>query len=161
VASGLPNGEFDPKQTKPRLTIARAVRYLYKGGLDQLNYAPMIRQVKLRRLSMLLIGLFVVAQICGVGHLLGEHTVHLMESQLAASIENGAGIASHNYHHVGDADGTIQHHELQDLTGAPAFLVVSCEFAPAAPVIAAHIAVALTGSVPDLLERPPKHSLSV
>ena len=42
----------------------------------------MIRQIALPRLGPWLVGLFFIAQICGVVQLLGEHTEHVAESQL-------------------------------------------------------------------------------
>jgi hypothetical protein len=122
----------------------------------------MIRQVaSLRRLGPWLIGLFIIAQICGVVQLLGEHTAHVAESQLILSNATVTGNSSHGHHHDGDADGAIQHHELQDLNGAPASLIASCELAFTHFTIKACVAAALTESNPVLLERPPKPFLSV
>ena len=121
----------------------------------------MIRQAAWRRLSTLLIGLFLIAQICGVVQLLGEHTTHITESQLALSQTTFAGTTSHGHHHEGDADGAVQHHELQDLNGAPLRLTMSSE-APVRPAaLAAYVPHALAGSRPALPERPPMSVLSV
>jgi hypothetical protein len=121
----------------------------------------MLRKTALRRCSTWLIGLFLLAQIGGVVQLLGEHTAHVSESQLAATHATAAGGASHGHHHDGDADGAIQHHELQDLNGAPLRLVSvsECGFTPG--TIMAPAPVALPGRNPVLPERPPKPSLPV
>ena len=122
----------------------------------------MLRQTTLRRLSTWLIGLFFWAQIGGVVHLLGEHTAHVTESQLAvAHATVAAGVTHAHHHHDGDADGAMQHHELQDLNGAPLRLIV----AGALPLMSGTIAPAmpdvLAGRNPVLPERPPKPFLSV
>lgn len=121
----------------------------------------MIRQTALRRLGTWLAGLFFIAQVCGVVQLLGEHTAHVTESQLVLANTTVPGNASHGHHHEGDADGAIQHHELQDLNGAPACLIAGCELPLAHVAITAFVSDALTESSPVLLERPPKHLLSV
>ena len=120
----------------------------------------MIRRAALRRLSTLLIGLFFAAQVCGVVPLLGEHAAHVTESQLILATGTVAGNASHGHHHDGDADGAIQHHELQDLNGAPACLIAGCELAVEHVATTAYVSEALTESNPVLLERPPKPRLS-
>jgi hypothetical protein len=122
----------------------------------------MIRQAALRRSAPWLVGLFLIAQICGVAPLLGEHTAHVTESQLALSEVAVTGDASHgHHHHDGDADGAIQHHELQDLNGAPAWGIADRELAFTHDTIAAYVSDALAESNPVLLERPPKPFLSV
>ena len=66
----------------------------------------MFRQAALRHLGPWLIGLFIIAQICGVVQLLGEHTAHVTESQLIDATVTGN--TSHGHHHYdGDADGAI------------------------------------------------------
>ena len=121
----------------------------------------MIRKTALRRLSTWLIGLFFLAQIGGVVQLLGEHTAHVSESQLSVAHASLAGNASHRHHHEGDADGAIQHHQLQDLNGAPLRLVATCEPAVASTAVVACVPHLLSGRKPVLPERPPKSSLSV
>jgi hypothetical protein len=121
----------------------------------------MIRQAAPRHLGMWRIGLFFVAQICGVVQLLGEHTAHVTESQLTLSKAIVVGNNSHGHHYDGDADGAIQHHELQDLNGAPACLIAVCEVAFAHVAKIAYLSDALTESNPVLLERPPKPFLSL
>ena len=122
----------------------------------------MIRQAALRRLSPWLIGLFMIAQFCAVVQLLSEHTTHEAESQLMLADATVAGNTSHgHHHHYGDADGSIQHHELQDLTGAPASPVAGCELAFSHVTITGYVSDVLTESNPALLERPPKPILSV
>lgn len=121
----------------------------------------MIRQAAWRRLSTLLIGLFLTAQVCGVVQLLGEHTTHITESQLALSQTTFAGSAPRGHHHEGDADGTIQHHELQDLNGAPLRLTTSREPRLRPAALQAYVPHALAGSYPALPERPPMSFPSV
>jgi hypothetical protein len=122
----------------------------------------MIRQAALHRLTPWLIVLFFIAQICGVARLLSEHTAHVTESQLAFSEMAVTGATSlGHHHHYGDADGAIQHHELQDLNGAPAYPIAGCEVAFTHDAIRAYVADVLTGNNPVLLERPPKPFLSV
>jgi hypothetical protein len=121
----------------------------------------MIRQAALRHSAPWLIGLFLIAQICGVAQLLGEHTAHVAESQLILAEVSFAGDTSHGHHHYGDADGAIQHHELQDLNGAPAYPIAGCELAFMHGTITAYVSDVLTESNPLLLERPPKPFLSV
>lgn len=122
----------------------------------------MIRQGARRHLGRWLIGLFFIAQICSVGQLLGEHTEHVTESQLILSHATLAGNISYGHrHHEGDADGVIQHHELQDLNGAPACLVVGSETAFAHIATTAYVPDALNESDPVPLQRPPRRFLSV
>jgi hypothetical protein len=121
----------------------------------------MIRQAAWRRLSTWLVGLFFIAQTCGVVPLLGEHAAHVTESQLVLAHATIAGNASHGHHHDGDADGVIQHHELQDLNGAPTYLVSGDKLPLARVAVTTHVSDALTEGSPVLLERPPKPLLSV
>jgi hypothetical protein len=121
----------------------------------------MIRQAAWRRLNTWLIGLFFIAQTCGIAPLLGEHTAHVTESQLVLAHTIFTDNASHGHHHDGDADGAIQHHELQDLNGAPACLVADGKLPLARVAVMTHVSDALTESSPVLLERPPKPLLSV
>jgi hypothetical protein len=83
------------------------------------------------------------------------------ESQLVLAHATVTGNPSHNHHYDGDADGAIQHHELQDLNGAPACLVAACELPLAHVGITVYVSDALTEGNPFLLERPPKYPLSV
>lgn len=121
----------------------------------------MIGQAALRRLTPWLIGFFFIAQIGGVARLLSEHTAHVTESQLVFSEVAVTGAVSlGHHHHYGDADGAIQHHELQDLNGAPAYLIAGCELAFTHDTIT-YVSDAVTESNPVLLERPPKPFLPV
>jgi hypothetical protein len=121
----------------------------------------MIRQVALHRLVPWLIGLFLVAQICSVVQLLSAHTAHVAESQLILPKAAATTNTSHGHHHSGDADGAIQHHELQDLNGAPACLMAGCELLSSHDTITAYVSDAFIESNPVLLERPPRPFLSV
>ena len=122
----------------------------------------MIRQVSLHRLSPWLIGLFFIAQICGVVQLLSNHTAHVTESQLILSKTAVTKSTSHgHHHHYGDADGAIQHHELQDLNGAPVRLIAIGGLSVTPANVALYVPDVLAGRNPVLPERPPKPSLSV
>jgi hypothetical protein len=121
----------------------------------------MIRQAAWCRLSTWLVGLFFIAQTCGVVPLLGEYTAHVTESQLVLAHTTIAGNASHGHHYEGDADGAVQHHELQDLNGAPAYIAAGCELPLAHVAITFYVSDALAEGGPALLERPPKPLLSV
>jgi len=122
----------------------------------------MIRMAAQRRLGPWLVGLFFIAQIFGVVPLVSGHTTHVAEAQLVLS-EHTAGTESipEGHHHHGDADGSIQHHELQDLNGSPTCLVNSCEIALVHVSGSAYAPSALAEADPILLERPPKALLSV
>ena len=123
----------------------------------------MIPKATLRRLGAWLAGLFLIAQIFGLVPLMSEHAAHVAESALVLSNEN-AGIGSipqNHHHHQGDADGFIQHHELQDLSGTFTCLTSQCDIAFVQVAIAAFVPDALAEADPTLLERPPKHFLSV
>jgi hypothetical protein len=117
----------------------------------------------IRRLCPWLAGLFLIAQIFGVAPLISEHATHVAESALLLHSDN-AGMnapgADHR-HHRGDADGFVQHHELQDLSGAFACTVSYCEIAFAGVAVALREPDALVGTDPALLERPPNSLLSV
>jgi hypothetical protein len=121
----------------------------------------LIGNAALRRLSTLLVWLFLAAQICGVAPLLGEHTGHVTESQLVLSNAAVMGTIAPGHHHNGDADGAIQHHELQDLNGVPVRLMAGCDLATSPNSITAYVSDALVESSPVLLERPPRPFLSV
>ena len=121
----------------------------------------MIPRAAQRRLGPWIVGLFVVAQIFGVVPLMSEHTAHLAEVQLVLS-KNSASTGSipKGHHHVDDADGSLQHHELQDLNCAFT-CVVCCEIAFVHVAITAHAPNALAEADRILLERPPKPVLSI
>jgi hypothetical protein len=121
----------------------------------------MIRQAALRRLSLWLVGLFLVAQSCGVVHLLDEHTTHVAAVAVALSADHVGTAKVPQKHHRGDADGAVQHHELQDLNGVPSCLSSSCDLGYVHAAARAYVPIALTASDPVRLERPPKPSLSI
>jgi hypothetical protein len=114
-----------------------------------------------RWLGSWLVGLFLIAQIVGVVPLISGHTAHVAETELVIS-KDSASTASipQGHHHHGDADGLIQHHELQDLNGAFTYLV-TCEIAFVHVAITTNAPNALAEADPTLLERPPKHFLSI
>jgi hypothetical protein len=121
----------------------------------------MICHTAWRRLSTWLIGLFFLAQVGGVVQLLSEHTAHVTESQIAVADATVAGNVARGHHHEGDADGAIQHHELQDLNGAPLRLTAACELAVATVTVTPPASDQRAGRNPALPERPPKPFLSV
>ena len=84
----------------------------------------MITMAAMRRLGPWVVGLFLIAQIFGVVPLMSGHTAHVAETQLVLSKDSAStGSIPQGHHHHGDADGFIQHHELQDLNGAFTCLV--------------------------------------
>ena len=82
------------------------------------------------------------------------HTTHVAETELASA--STGSIPNQGHHHNGDADGSIQHHELQDLNGSLTCLFDSCEITFVRVAISAYAPDALTEANPILLERPPK-----
>jgi hypothetical protein len=124
----------------------------------------MISLAATRRVSPWLVGLFLMAQIFGVGFLLSGHTMHVAQAEMAFSQgESGTVTLPHGHHHQrNDADGCVQHHELETLINA----VLLCAMSRAERVVA-HVAAAtyaspaLVETAPVLLERPPKKILSV
>jgi len=121
----------------------------------------MIPSAIMRRLGSWLVGLFLIAQIFGVVSLLSEHTAHVAGTELLAfqgSVSTGN--IPENRHHRGDADGFIQHHELQDLTGTLTCLTSRCEIAFVYIANTDYVPAAIAESDPILLERPPKTMLS-
>jgi len=114
-----------------------------------------------RRLSAWLVGLFLVAQIFGVVSVLSEHTAHVAATELLASrVSASTGNIPQGRHHHDDADGFIQHHELQDLTGTLTCPSGRCEIALVYIADIDYVPVALAEGDPILLERPPKPMLS-
>jgi hypothetical protein len=115
-----------------------------------------------RRLGPWLVGLFLIGQIFGVVPLMSGHTAHVAETQLALSNDNArTGSIHQGHHHRGDADGFIQHHELQDLGGALTCLVRCYEIAIVHVAFIVYPWDGFTQADPVRLERPPKPLLSV
>jgi hypothetical protein len=116
----------------------------------------MIPLAAMHGLRPVLAGLFLMAQLFGVVSLMSHHTAHVVETEFAATTDAPPGD-----HYRGDADGFVQHHELQDLSGALACAVPCCPL----PIISVTVTPpgleSFTSSVPALLERPPKPTLSV
>jgi hypothetical protein len=114
-----------------------------------------------RRLGPWLVGLYLIAQIFGVAPLVGGHTAHVagIHSVLCEAAD-AAGVPQ-SHHETGDADGSVQHHALHDLTGVLAGIVGRHE-SPLVHVVAPACASnALVAADPVLLERPPKSRLSI
>jgi hypothetical protein len=122
----------------------------------------MIPTAAMRCLSTWLVGLFLIAQIFGVVSLLSEHTAHVAATELLPSqVSASTGNIPQGRHHHGDADGFIQHHELQDLTGTLTCLSIRCEIVFIYVANTDYVPAALAEGEPILLERPPKAMLSV
>ena len=122
----------------------------------------MISMTSIRRLGPWLVGWFLVAQIFGVVLLVSEHTAHVAATEMQASPDNPSkGTMPQGRHHHGDADGFIQHHELQDLNGTLISLSSRCEIAIVRVAITAYLPDAVAEGDPILLERPPKPILSI
>jgi hypothetical protein len=143
--------------------LATERRGARRSGSDRAAGLPMISTAANRRLGWWLVGLFLCAQVLGVMPLMSEHTAHVAQTELAfASDHSGAG---HNsgpgHHHRGDADGAVQHHQMQDLSGAFMCGVGPCEIALLRVRVARQEPGGLVEADPILLERPPKTSLSV
>jgi len=90
------------------------------------------------------------------------HTAHVAGTHaLLAESNNGAAGVPQSQHRHDDADGPVQHHALQDLSGVLVCPDGRCESA------SIHVVVAARGSNPLLaadavrLERPPKFILSI
>jgi hypothetical protein len=109
-----------------------------------------------------LAGLFLIAQIFGVMPLVSGHIAHVAQTELELS-EGQAALAQlpQQHHHRGDADGSVQHHALQDLSGVVAGPAQSCEVVWVRVTASAPEPDALTEADPVRLERPPKPILSV
>jgi hypothetical protein len=115
-----------------------------------------------RRLCPWLAGLFLIAQTFGVVPLMSEHVLHVAESELVLHNDNAntkTPVGNHR-HYRGDADGFVQHHEMQDLTGVFTCTINQCEFAFARVAVTLREPDALAGTDPPLLERPPNCLLS-
>jgi len=121
----------------------------------------MIPTAAMRRLRTCTGGRFLIPQIFGVIPVLSEHTAHVAATELLPSqVSASAGKIPEGRHHRGDADGFIQHHELQDLTGTLPCLSGRCEIAFVDLVSIDYVPVALAAGGPIALERPPKPMLS-
>src|ERR1700691_3810675 len=92
------------------------------GVIPTARAAQMIGQLAIRRrVGIWLAGLLFIAQIVAVAPLMSEHTAHVAESELgllSKSVITHTLLRGHHHHYRGDADGFVQHHELQDLGGA-------------------------------------------
>jgi hypothetical protein len=121
----------------------------------------MILTAAMRRLSPWLVGLFLIAQIFGVVSLLCEHTAHVATTELQPTqVSTSTGNIPQGRHYRGDADGFIQHHELQDLNGTLTCLSSRGEITFVYVANTDYVPAALAEGDPILLERPPKPALS-
>jgi hypothetical protein len=114
-----------------------------------------------RKLGLLLAGLYLAAQICGIIPLVSSESVHVAIG-VAVCCENISGSGPHKHgHHAGDTDDVAHHHVLQDLTGMIAGLPTGNE------IRVVHVAVTEAPPCPfreadaNRLERPPKSHLSI
>jgi len=121
----------------------------------------MIPTATARRLSPWVFGLFLAAQIFGVVPLMREHTAHVAQSGLILSQDRVSTGHVPRAHHCGDADGFIDHHQLQDLSGAFTCSVSQCEIGFVRLALCPYAPDALAEGDPILLERPPKPILSI
>jgi hypothetical protein len=115
-----------------------------------------------RRLGPLLVGLYLIAQICGVAPLISCHSAHAAAGPLVLSeCQGDIGAFPHDHHHAGDADDAAHHHALQDLNGVFGWLPDGSEIALVHIAIMPPAPRALATAEPVLLERPPKAFLSI
>jgi hypothetical protein len=121
----------------------------------------MISTAIMRRIGPLLVGLYVVAQICGVAPLMSCDSAHVAAAtHMLYECKRTGALPQEDHHHAGDADDTAQHHVLLDLNGVliQSFVVVNSvahfEMEASTPRSLAEADVVL-------LERPPKPFLSV
>jgi hypothetical protein len=112
-----------------------------------------------RRLSPWVVGIFLAAQIFGVFPLVSEHTAHVVEADFTLS-RNCVCTGILHGHYQGDADGFVQHHELQDLSGVLTCTVGQCENGLIYVAVSLYAPHALAEGNPIFLERPPKSPLS-
>jgi hypothetical protein len=118
----------------------------------------MIRQAALRRLGPLFVGLYFVAQICGVIPLESCYSAH---AGIGPSVLFECKVGKVALHHSGDADDAAAHHALQDLIGVLALLPDRSEIAFVHAAIIVRHTQSLAEADPVLLERPPKRFLSI
>jgi hypothetical protein len=113
-----------------------------------------------RHLSPWMVGIFLVAQIFGVFPLVSEHTAHVATADFMVAQDCVCtGNMPHTHYH-GDADGFVQHHELQDLSGVLTCAVGQCESGLIHVAVSLYAPHALSEGHPVFLERPPKSLLS-
>jgi hypothetical protein len=117
----------------------------------------MISTAIVRRLSPLLVGLYVVAHVIPLMSCDGAHAVPRTH-RLSECKQTGA--LPQDHHHAGDADDAAHHHALQDLNGV---LVQSSVVVDSIVHIAIEVSAprALAEADVVLLERPPKPFPSV
>jgi hypothetical protein len=113
-----------------------------------------------RRLGPWVVGIFFVAQIFGVFPLVSEHTAHLAEADFTPSQNCVCTANTPHEHYHGDADGFVQHHELQDLSGVLICAAGQCEIGLVHVAVSIYSPHALAEGSPIFLERPPKSLLS-
>ena len=120
----------------------------------------MISTAIARRLGPLLVGLYVVAQICGVIPLMSCDSAHAAPGTHMLSECKQTGALPQDHHHAGDSDDAAHHHVLQDLNGV---LVQSSIVVNSIVHIALEVSASRALAEADvvLLERPPKASLLV
>jgi hypothetical protein len=120
----------------------------------------MIPTAKVRSLSTWVVGLFVIAQIFAVVPLMSEHTTHVAQTSFALCQDCVSTGTIPQGHHRGDADGFVQHHELQDLSGALTYAISQCKIGILHVAVSRYAPNALVEGDPILLEHPPKSLLS-
>ena len=109
-----------------------------------------------RRLSPFVVGLFLAAQIFGVFPLVSEHTAHIAQTDFALAQDCVCKSDMPHRHYRGDADGFVQHHEMQDLSGVLSCAASECDIESLRVAVARYVASAHVEGNPVSLERPPK-----
>jgi hypothetical protein len=91
---------------------------------------------------------------------MSEHAAHIAQADFALSQNCICTGTTHHRHYRGDADGFVQHHELQDLSGVLTCAVSECESGLIHVAVSFYAPHALSEGNPVSLERPPKSLLS-
>ena len=114
----------------------------------------------MRRFGPWLLGLFLLAQLAGVGPVMFDHAVHVFESQPAVASAHDHSAPGHHGDHrhgIGDVKDeccSLHHH----LAGVLPFTVRAVSISFVAVLMVAPRTRALASADPILLERPPKSS---
>lgn len=121
----------------------------------------MISTAGMRRLGPLLVGLYLIAQICGVVPLMSCHSAHAATGSSALyECKGGFGVLPQGHHYSGGAHNSV-HHSLQDLSGVLGCSAPVCQIAWVRTVTPPPAPRALAEADTVVLERPPKPVLFV
>ena len=144
------------------LPVESAQETKYRPGTPFADSVPMLLKAIARRLSPFIVGLFLAAQIFGVFPLVSEHTAHVAQTDFAlaqdCTCQQDCVCKSDmpHGHYRGDADGFVQHHEMQDLSGVLSCAARECDIGSLRVAVALYVASALAEGNLVSLERPPK-----